>query len=94
LALDLGIRLLEPGSTGQSVHPHLDWDLVLPTGDRRGANDGSTLASRAGNQTDSLVTVLNDIIAHPQDLVVGDHSGMQLAGAATIDPAAIQADVD
>jgi hypothetical protein len=46
------------------------------------------------NQTDSLVTVLDDIVAHPQDLVVGDHSGMQLAGAATIDPVAIQADVD
>ena len=39
------------------------------------------------NETDSLVTVLNDIIAHPQDLVVGEHTGMQLAGARTIDPA-------
>lgn len=29
-------------------------------------------------ETDSLVTVLNDIIAHPHDLVVGEHTGMQL----------------
>ena len=46
------------------------------------------------HETDSLVTVLNDIIAHPHDLMVGEHTGMQLAGARTIDPAAVQADVD
>jgi hypothetical protein len=46
------------------------------------------------HETDSLVTVLNDIIAHPPDLVVSEHTGMQLAGARTIDPAEVQADVD
>jgi len=46
------------------------------------------------HETDSLVTVLNDIIVHPQDLVVGEHTGMQLAGARTIDPAAVRADID
>jgi len=30
------------------------------------------------HETDSLVTVLNDIIAHPQDLVVDAYTGMQM----------------
>ena len=45
------------------------------------------------HETDSLVTVLNDIIAHPQDLVVDAYTGMQMVGANIIDLAAVRADV-
>jgi len=46
------------------------------------------------DETDSLVTILEDIAGRPDELKVPAHSGMQAADAATIDPAKARDDVD
>ena len=45
------------------------------------------------NDSDSLLTLLTDIAAHPGDLNTTDPA-MQLAGAGTIDPAKVRADIE
>lgn len=45
------------------------------------------------NDSDSLLTLLTDIAAHPGDLEVTD-SGMRLTGSGTIDPDKVRADIE
>ena len=51
------------------------------------------MRGKAG-ETDSLVTVLEDIARRADQLQVSAYSGMQAANAATIDPAKVRDDID